>query len=245
MIISPTTEGLQAHRISLRVMWCAVGAAVALGAMVRAGFTFSTDFPLNDGGMFFAMTGDLQGNDYRLPSFSTYNFDGIPFAYPPLSFYVAGLLNDAGVPMLDVFRILPFVLSLATIGAFILLAQKLIDDRVAVAASVFAFALIPRSFEWLLMGGGLTRSFGLFFALLALHEAIRMYDTRRPVAVLTTGAFAGLAALSHLEMAWFFVFSCALLWASQRARRARAGHDGCRRTHRVRSCRSCNRDHTA
>lgn len=195
-------------------MWVAVGCALALGALVRAGFTFSTDFPLNDGGMFYAMAGDLRGNGYRLPEYSSYNFDSIPFAYPPLPFYAAALLADAGLPLLDVFRLLPLALSLGTLGAFVLLARRMLDDRVALAASVFAFAMIPRSYEWLLMGGGVTRSFGLLFALLALHEAARMYEARRPSTILTTGALAGLVALSHLEMTWFFVFSCALLWFS-------------------------------
>ena len=40
--------------------------------------------------------------------------------------------------------------------------------------ATLAFALIPRSYEWLIMGGGITRAPGMLFALLALAAVIRL-----------------------------------------------------------------------
>jgi hypothetical protein len=72
-----------------------IGGAIAIGFVVRAMFVFSSSFPLNDGGMFYAMVRDLQGNGYAIPSFTSYNLGNVPFTYPPLGFYLAAVLDDA------------------------------------------------------------------------------------------------------------------------------------------------------
>jgi hypothetical protein len=190
--------------------------ALAFGVLVRASFVFATDFPLNDGGMFAAMSADVQENGYRLPAFTTYNFGEIPFAYPPLGLCAAAMLEQTTpLSMFDVFQFLPLAVSMATMLAFAALAHRMLERRAAFVAAMFAFALIPRSFEWMIMGGGLTRSFGLLFALLALHEAHRLYRDKNPWAAVSFGVLAGLTALSHLEMAWFLAFSSLLFFVAE------------------------------
>jgi len=89
---------------------------VIIGAVIRLGFILRNDFPLNDGGLFYKMTQELQANHYLLPKFTSYNQANIPFAYPPLPFYVAALVNSLfRIDLLVVFRFLPFVLNLASI----------------------------------------------------------------------------------------------------------------------------------
>ena len=74
----------------------------------------------------------------------------------------------------------------------------------AALAGTLLFALAPRSFTWLLMGGGLPRAFGLAFALLAAREAWLLLDGDRPrLRVALTGVFAALTLLTHLETAAF------------------------------------------
>jgi hypothetical protein len=188
--------------------------AIALGIVVRVTHVLSSDFPLNDGGLFYAMAEDLQQTNFRLPDFTSYNDAAIPFSYPPLGFYVAALLDEATpLSLLDVFRFLPLVATCLTLPAFYLLARSLLNSRLAVIAAVFAFALIPRSFIWLLMGGGVTRSLGLLFAVLALHQAYQLYTKRKPVYAATTALLAGLTVLCHLETGWFLAFSLALFFA--------------------------------
>lgn len=189
--------------------------AVAVGTLVRWRFVSLYDFPLGDGGLFFAMTRDLQAAGYALPAHASYNGLGIPFAYPPLGLYAAALLDDATpLGLLTVFQFLPFIVSVATIVAFLRLASVLLPQRSTAVAAVFAFALVPRSFEWMIMGGGITRSFGFLFALLALHEIHSLYTTRRSRYAATAALFGGLAALSHLEMGWFVAFSAALFFVA-------------------------------
>lgn len=194
--------------------WFAAGTAALFGVLVRATFVLSGDFPLNDGGMFYQMALDVRDAGYALPATTGYNGLDVAYAYPPLGFYAAALFGDlTPFSTLDAFRALPLLASALTIGAFAALARPLLPTRMALAAAVFAFALNPRSFEWMIMGGGITRSFGLLFALLAIAAAVRLCRAPNWRWAGLMGVTGALAVLSHLEMAWFMTFSVALVFA--------------------------------
>lgn len=203
----------------------ALAAAVALGLAVRAALVLSRDFPLNDGGLFYAMVEDLRRAGFRLPATTSYNGGAIPYGYSPLGFYlVAGLAELTGASVLSLLRYVPLAATCLTLPAFVLLARELVRDRVAVIAATLGFAVLPRSFTWLLMGGGLTRSLGFLFAILALHQLYLFYRRGRPGHAAAGGALAGLTALSHLGTAPFVAFSAALFWlACDRSRRGFLG----------------------
>lgn len=180
---------------------------------MRAFHVLSADFPLNDGGMFYVMVRDLQSSAYRLPDYTSYNSASIPFAYPPLPFYIAALLSDfTPLNLIDVFRFLPLIVSVLTIPAFFWLGRAILrSDNMALIA-VFAFALLPRSFNWEIVGGGLTRSLGFMFALFALHQGYLLYTRRERKFALSSTILCGLTILCHLEMGWFVTFSFALFF---------------------------------
>lgn len=199
--------------------------AVLLGVVVRARFIFAADFPLNDGGLFVVMSQAIADAHFRLPSFVTYNSIHIPFGYSPLAFYVAAAVHEAtGMGLTDVLRYVPLVVTSTTIVAFLYLARAVLTSRAAIVAAVFAFALVPRSFIWLLMGGGLTRSFGLLFTILALHQAFLLFTRGRIWHIVLLGVFTALTVLSHLGTAPFLLFSAVLLFlAYGRTTRALTG----------------------
>lgn len=187
--------------------------AVALGAAVRLSYVLPADFPLNDGALFYEMTAELRAAGYLLPVTTSYNSADIPYAYPPLAFYLAGLLADlTRAPLIELLRFQPLVVNLLTVGAFYLLARALLRTAAGVSLAVIAFALLPRSFLWLIMGGGLTRSLGFVFALLALWQAHALYTRSSGRALVGTTLCCSATALSHLEMAWFAAFSIALFF---------------------------------
>lgn len=202
-----------------------IAVAILLGIVVRARFVLATNFPLNDGGLFLVMSQAIADAHYALPSFVTYNSIRIPFGYSPLGFYVAaGLHTATGMSLIDTLRYLPLVVTSATLIAFCFFARALLTSRVAVVAAVFAFALVPRSFIWLLMGGGLTRSFGLLFTILALHQAFLLYTRGRTLHAVLFGVFAALTVLSHLGTAPFLLWSAVLMFlAYGRTTRALVG----------------------
>ena len=195
-------------------LWGAL-AAVGLGAFVRVAPVRAVGFPLNDGGLFYLMTRELQAAGYALPAFTSYNAAGIPFAYPPLGLYLAaGAAGVTGRPLVDVVRLLPAAFSVATIGAFFLLARSLLRSPSRASIATVAFALLPRSFVWFVMGGGLTRAPGFLFTLLMLHQAHAMYTTGERRHVATTALLAALAVATHLESAWFGAYSAGVLFVA-------------------------------
>lgn len=190
----------------------ALAGVLLVAALARGSHAIRSAFPANDGGLFYAMAEDIRASGFLLPATTSYNGGAIPFAYPPLGPYLAALL-DALTPLslLAVFWLLPLVLTVAAVAALYRLARVLFEDRVAALCAALAFALIPRSFVWLLMGGGVARALGLVLALLALAEfarALRTEDARRPLA--TAAGLCALTAMAHLETAAFLGASLAV-----------------------------------
>jgi len=189
-----------------------VGVVVLIGAVVRFLPIAGSAYPLNDGGLFAHMAGDVVRNGFWLPQFTTYNGADIPFAYPPLGIYLtAGIEQVTGADPITVVRLLPAVVSTASILALYLMAAELLRSRWRGVVAAGAFALMPRSYLWLIVGGGVTRALGLLFALLAIHQGILMLRRHRSVHVAGTAAFGGLTGLSHPQAALFVAVSMLIL----------------------------------
>jgi hypothetical protein len=206
-------------RLSAAVVHTAIATLASL--VVRLSYVLSSDFPINDGGLFVVMTRELIGAGFQIPVTTSYNDLGIPFAYPPLGFYVAGVVSTVThIDLIDLFRWLPLVLSVACVPAFALLAGELLTLTAARAAT-YAYALVPASFAWAIMGGGITRSFGVLFALLALAALVRALRGGSSRAALFAVVLSGLTALSHPHTAAFLALSAAAIAISRfRTRRA-------------------------
>ena len=191
----------------------ALGFVFFFGALVRVGPVLFNSFPLNDGGMFMQAIIDLRHANFRLPDTLHYNGLPIAYAYPPLGFYLAGIVAaTTNASLFTLLRIIPVFFSMLTLAAFMLLAHDFLHKRESVIIASLAFALVPRSHNWEIMGGGLTRSIGFFFAILAIWQARRLYTRRSWPSLVLTTLFASLACLSHLEMGVFVAFSAALLF---------------------------------
>jgi hypothetical protein len=183
-----------------------------VGGFIRLVHVVGLDFPLNDGGFFYQAILDLQRANYALPAYTSYNLRGIPFAYPPLAFYIGGAISDVlGLHVLDIVRMLPAIISIFTIPAFILLCGRMTRSNTQVIFGTFAFTFLPTSFDWLIVGGGLTRSFGYLFAILTLWQVHVLFSTRAKRNILLTILFASLTILSHPGTAWFAVYSTAII----------------------------------
>jgi hypothetical protein len=199
-------------------LWIAL--ALAFAAIVRLRPFVTSDWPLNDGGMFVTAVSEILRNRYALPTTLEYNGLAIPFAYPPLAFYVAALVSDLGrVPLTDVFRALPLFFSWLSVVAFHRVARRLLRDQRAVIAATFAFGVVPSGWVWMVMGGGLTRALGLTFLLFALGTIFDVFARPTWRGVLTAGALSAAALLTHLEFAWALAFSAGSFWVTAPTRR--------------------------
>lgn len=137
----------------------AVGAAIRLAPALVVG----SRGPTGLGGLFMEFSHRIAENGFRLPAWIPFYTDGgIPFAYPPLPFYVEALLVDTiGLSPFLVANLLPAVMAAASLFALRWLTLEL---KVAETTRLFiliAFAVMPGTVIGHIGAAGLSESFGL------------------------------------------------------------------------------------
>jgi hypothetical protein len=146
----------------------------------------------------------MQSDPAGLPQVVSFNGHAIPFAYPPLALIVGSMSSAiTGVSLFDIQRLMPAVASILTIPAALLLFRQLFSTELGAVIATAAFAVMPRSYDWMIAGGGITRAPGLLAALLTLAATVRLYRTGRICWAVVAGVFLGLAALSHPQAGLF------------------------------------------
>lgn len=156
-------------------------------------------FPLNDGALFLAFVEHIHSGAYFSEPCVLYNGDCVPFAYPPLSFFAASTLLWLGLSPVQVAVVYPLCLSVLLVVVTLWFLREVIEDDFVFLLAAAAALLQVRSIEYLLMGGGISRSTGALFFLLALIGAVRAAAGTRTRPAVLGGVCAGLALLSHLE----------------------------------------------
>ena len=152
-----------------------LGMTILLGLIVRVYPVLMRSFPLNDGGMFLVMIRELRANGFALPAFTSYNLSSIPFAYPPLGLYLAAFLNVLGFDELSILRWMPVAINASSIPGFYLMANEFLRDRPRAAVATAFYALTAGTYDWQIMGGGVTRAPGMLFLILSMWAMLRMF----------------------------------------------------------------------
>jgi Dolichyl-phosphate-mannose-protein mannosyltransferase len=174
--------------------------ATIFGGFVRLYPAMIAGFPINDGGLFVAMIEAIKINGLKLPLYFQYNRLNIPFAYPPLAFFIGALLSNLWhLSPIDIVRWLPGIVSVGTVPAFFYLSNSILNSSYQAGLATLAFAFTPRTFTWAIMGGGLTRSFGLLFLLLSLGYIYRLFKEHDRKYLFAAILFCALVVLSHPE----------------------------------------------
>jgi hypothetical protein len=191
---------METNRRAERWMWLML--ALLFGTIFRVLPVLQSGFPVNDGGLFYSMLIDLKNAHFALPLVTSYNHLNIPFMYPPLPFYLAGLVwNFSGLSLIEVVRWFPVIFSILTIPAFFLLANTLLEDHTTAGLATILFALLPCAFEWEVMGGGLTRAPASLFLILMIWSAHRLFRGGGWKMAALTILSASIVVLSHPERA--------------------------------------------
>jgi hypothetical protein len=178
-------------------------AVIAAAVAFRLYLLAANDFPINDGGLFYAFVQGIAHTFPALPESVSYNGLTIPFAYPPLAFWIGALLTELGLAPLEVVRATPIAMNIVYIILFALLLLRSGRSALFTALALLFLCTMLRSFGWLIMGGGLSRGLGAIFLLLTLL-AIGIPGRERGPAlpawrVALAGAFVACAILSHFE----------------------------------------------
>jgi hypothetical protein len=178
-------------------------AALAGAIAFRLYLLAAADFPVNDGALFLEFVRAISVTFPALPREVGYNGLVLPFAYPPLSFWIAALWTKLGFDSLAVVRTMPILMNIGYVLLFALVLLKSGRSQLFTALAILFFSVTLRSFEWLLMGGGLSRGLGAVFLMLTLLAIKVPEQGRKPPLsrwrVAIAGAAVAGAILSHLE----------------------------------------------
>src|ERR1700690_1482544 len=174
--------------------------AIIFGGFVRLYPANIAGFPINDGGLFVVMIEAIKSNGLKLPQYIQYNGLNIPFAYLPFAFYVGAISSNLfHLSPIDIVRWLPGIVSVGTVPAFYYLSRAILDSSYQAGLATLTFAFTPRTFTWTIMGGGLTRSFGMLFLLLSLGCIYRLLKRHNSKYLLGSIPFSALVVLTHPE----------------------------------------------
>ncbi len=182
-----------------KVPW-GILALMAGGAALRVAHLFSIPFdaPFHLGGLFYEFSRQIILNHFALPeTIPYYSLGGIPFAYPPLGFYIQAVVMKlfAPPPFVTV-NLLPPLIAALSLPAFYWMVNAQTDDNRLRTAALFAFALMPSAFVNQIEGAGLADACGTLAILLYLGSLFRFERDPRPAPALLAGLFLGLCALS-------------------------------------------------
>jgi hypothetical protein len=191
-----------------------LGAALGAGLLAVAVYLVTNPYPAYGAGLYLRIADAIAANGYAPPTrIGGYTAEGVPFAYPPLQFFVLAVLLDLGADPVALAQFLPAVGVLAALVPVYLLARDYVCSRPAGAAAGVAVALNPQLLQWHVSAGGLVRAFAFCYALTAIYGGYRAFehDSRRAVVV---GALAfGATVLTHPTYSLFVVVGYLLLWA--------------------------------
>ncbi len=202
-------------RLEEKVPWLTtallLALATGLGFFLRWQFFSKSDFVMNDGGLFYRMAQDLIANGFRLPATTTYNNSQIPFAYPFLSMYAAAFSAQyLHIDLVQFFRFYPLIFNLASIPAYYFLAKELTQDRPIAYLATTIYAISLPAYEWLIVGGGLTRSPAHTYFVVSLTLFLVYIRTNRRLLLGLAVLFAGLMVMHHIEYGWLYALSVVL-----------------------------------
>lgn len=170
-------------------------------------------YPAYGSGLYTKIAERIVANGYAPPArIPGYTADGVPFAYPPLQFYLLGVLLDLGGDPIAIARFLPSVAVLGAQVPIYLLARDVTGSRPGGAVAAALVALNPQVLEWHISAGGIVRAFAFLYALTAIYAGYHVFTSgdRRAVGV-GLSAF-GLTVLTHPTYTLFVVVSYLLFW---------------------------------
>ncbi|QPV61425.1 glycosyltransferase family 39 protein [Halosimplex litoreum] len=189
-----------------------LGLALVPGVVAVGVYLATNPYPAYGGGLYAQIAAAIAANGYAPPA----TVDGyavtVPFAYPPLQFYVFAALLDLGFDPVAVTRFLPSVAVVAGLLPAYLLGRDYTGSRPAGTATAAMVALNPQVVEWHVSAGGVVRGFAFLYALTAIYAGYHVFSGGGRRAVVGGAVAVALTGLTHPTYALFVVASYLVLW---------------------------------
>lgn len=193
--------------------WFAV--ALLAGVVVSVTYLRTHAYPAYGAGLYLEAATQIRLQGYSLPTAIPYYTGGIPFAYPPLGFYLTAVLLDVGLSGLTVSRVLPAALTVCYLVPYYGIALELLPTRrqAGVATTLLAFA--PPTLQWHLSAGGIVRATAFLLALCGVYAGCRVFHSSDRRWVVPGAVLFGLTALTHPVYTVFFGLSWLVLYVAR------------------------------
>ncbi len=181
------------YKVSLYISFL-IGIVFRIYHLFRIGF----QVPFDLGGLFYQFSIEIIKNGFALPmSIPYYLPGGLPFAYPPLPFYIQAFLLKIFEPgNFVITNILPPIFSIISIFLFFLLAKKVISEKIGVIAAVFTFSIIPLAITEQIQAMGLAESVGTCSLILYTFTLLWASDNKKFYRWIFPGIILGLCIMS-------------------------------------------------
>lgn len=200
------------HRLAGH-LWLVPG--LVAGLLVHVVYLFTHPYPAFGAGLFLLIAEQISQHGYQLPATIPHYAKPIPFAYPPLMFYVVALLRDVtGIGGIALTRYLPGLVSVAALVPFYLFVDELMQSRRTAGLATLLVAVSPPVLQWHLSAGGIVRAPGAFLAITGLYTGLRLFRDGGRQWLAISAILFGLTILTHPVYAVFFGLSYLWLAAS-------------------------------
>ncbi len=166
---------------------------------------FRISMPIASAGLYAQAARQIGESNFRLPNYIHFYGPGdVPFAYPPLAFYVMAAASRLGIPESTYLRFMPPVLTLLGLLVLYLLSERITRSRYSAVAAVAICAVSPALYGAHAWSSGAVRAMAFLFLLCGLYLFDRALSEGRILWTVLAGAFFGLVILTHLFYALFF-----------------------------------------
>jgi|GEM_PF-2732799 len=186
------------------------GVASCLGIVVVWGlYVFSHSFPAGEGGYYLAVADRIASGGFAIPDrIPHYAPGGLPYAYPPLAFYVVAVihvLTGLSLPAVALW-ITPAVVLVYTAGAY-LLGLRVTGDELAAGLAAVLVGANPALLNKNLLADGYATGLALAAALWGLYVAHRQFESESWRLAAVVGVCLSVSLSSHPLVALFFAVS--------------------------------------
>ena len=188
---------------------------LALALPLLFGVALKYENPTGYAGLYTLMSDELVSAGFRLPqTVSYYGPGGMPFAYPPVGFYLMGLITSLfHISDFSYLRFAPPLFSWLALIPLALLTFELTHSRGAAVIAALIVAASQRIFYIHGTSGGMVRALAFLFALWGMYFYLRSAQFSRRRSALFAGIMFALTVLTHLgyaEFAFLFVVAYTL-----------------------------------
>lgn len=201
-------------------IWLGI-AALAVGVVYLVYLATHTH-PAYEGGLFLDIARRLVADQYTLPErIAGYTTDGVPFAYPPLLFYVmAGIVAGTGVDAVTLQLMVPGLVIIATLVPFYYIAHALLGSTRQAGLATVIYGVAPAVLRWHISAGGIVRAPAMLLALTGVYCGLRLFRDGNRRWLMPAMVLFGLTVVAHPHYTAFFGLTYLVwFWAFDRTPR--------------------------